>query len=338
MSVPPKRGATDFTLQRKVAEDMRTLIVFILVGLGAQLVDGALGMAFGVTATTLLLFSGIAAAQASFAVHLAEVGTTLASGLSHWKFQNVDWKIVVRLGVPGAIGAFAGATFLSRLSTESATPWTTAILLVIGIYLLIRFGFGLGKAPALALDQEQRQKTGFLVPLGVVGGFVDASGGGGWGPITTSTLLSSGKTTPRRVIGSVSASEFLVSLAASIGFLLGLSDQLAEMGWIVLGLLAGGVLAAPIAAWLVTRISPIVLGTFVGGLLVITNLFKFSDIFEVHGAIVGIVLAAVAVLTVVLGVGAWRRTRADGKGSSADAGGSGVADTSTIPEPALTEK
>ncbi|MFX3880807.1 TSUP family transporter, partial [Streptococcus suis] len=87
---------------------------------------------------------------------------------------------------PGAIGAFAGATFLSRLSTESATPWTTAILLVIGVYLLIRFGFGLGKAPALALDQEQRQKTGFLVPLGVVGGFVDASGGGGWGPITTS--------------------------------------------------------------------------------------------------------------------------------------------------------
>lgn len=317
---------------------MRTLIVFILVGLGAQLVDGALGMAFGVTATTLLLFSGIAAAQASFAVHLAEVGTTLASGLSHWKFNNVDWKIVAKLGIPGAVGAFAGATFLSRLSTESATPWTTGILLVIGIYLLVRFGLGLGKAPALAIDQESQQKTGFLVPLGVVGGFVDASGGGGWGPITTSTLLSSGKTTPRRVIGSVSASEFLVSLAASLGFLLGLSDQLAEMGWIVLGLLAGGVLAAPVAAWLVTRINPIVLGTFVGGLLVITNLFKFSDIYEVHGAIVGIVLAAVAALTVVLGLGALRRARSAGSADVTGEGGTGVADASTTPAHALAEK
>ena len=300
---------------------MRTLIVFILVGIGAQLVDGALGMAFGVTATTLLLFSGVAAAQASFAVHLAEVGTTLASGLSHWRFDNVDWKIVLKLGIPGAVGGFTGATLLSNLSTEAAEPWTTGILLVIGVYLLVRFGFGLGASPVLKRSEERQQKAGFLVPLGLVGGFVDASGGGGWGPITTSTLLSSGRTTPRRVIGSVSASEFLVSLAASIGFLLGLSDQLAEMGWIVLGLLAGGVLAAPLAAWLVSRINPVVLGTFVGGLLVITNLFKFSDILSIHGAVVAVVLLAVLAVTVALGLSAPRRSRAEQKVGAGDGTG-----------------
>lgn len=288
---------------------MRTLIVFILVGIGAQLVDGALGMAFGVTATTLLLFSGVAAAQASFAVHLAEVGTTLASGISHWKFQNVDWKIVLKLGLPGAIGGFTGATLLSSLSTEAAEPWTTGILLVIGAYLLVRFGVGLGKAPVMHKSQETQQKAGFLIPLGAIGGFVDASGGGGWGPVTTSTLLTTGKTTPRRVIGSVAASEFLVSTAASIGFLIGLADQLAQMGWIVLGLLVGGVIAAPIAAWLVSRINPVVLGTFVGGLLVITNLYKYTGIWDISGAVVPVVLGAVLLVTITLGLSAWRRSR-----------------------------
>lgn len=286
---------------------MRTLIIFVIVGIGAQLVDGALGMAFGVTATTLLILSGITAAQASFAVHLAEVGTTLASGLSHWRFRNVDWHIVARLGIPGAIGAFVGATFLSWLSTEAALPVTTAILFVIGVFLLLRFGLGLGKAPALHLDQERKHSAAFLVPLGAIGGFVDASGGGGWGPITSSTLLSSGKTTPRRVIGSVSASEFLVSVAASIGFLLGLAHQLAEMGWIVLGLLAGGVLAAPVAAWLVTRINPIVLGTAVGGLLVATNALRFGEIADLPGELTASAIAGIVVLTLALALNARHR-------------------------------
>jgi uncharacterized protein len=126
---------------------VRSLIIFALVGLGAQLVDGALGMAFGVTASTLLVLSGVAAAQASAAVHLAEVGTTFASGLSHWRFNNIDWSIVLKLGVPGAVGAFLGATVLSSLSTEDAAPLMAAILLVIGIYVLVRFS--LGRPPGL---------------------------------------------------------------------------------------------------------------------------------------------------------------------------------------------
>ncbi|MGB1222680.1 MAG: TSUP family transporter, partial [Mycobacterium sp.] len=107
---------------------MRSLLIFTLVGAGAQLVDGALGMAFGVTATTLLVLSSVGAAQASAAVHLAEVGTTFASGLSHWKFKNIDWAIVAKLGAPGAVGAFVGATVLSSLATEHAAPLMAAIL------------------------------------------------------------------------------------------------------------------------------------------------------------------------------------------------------------------
>src|SRR5688500_19030360 len=118
---------------------MRSLIIFALVGIGAQLVDGALGMAFGVTASTLLVLTGVASAQASAAVHLAEVGTTFASGVSHWKFRNIDWQIVAKLGVPGAVGAFVGATVLTSLSTENAAPLMAAILLGIGVYVLLRF-------------------------------------------------------------------------------------------------------------------------------------------------------------------------------------------------------
>jgi uncharacterized protein len=115
------------------------LLVFTLVGLGAQIVDGTLGMAFGVTATTLLVFTGVGAAHASAAVHFAEVATTLASGVSHWRFGNVDKRVLLRLGIPGGIGAFLGATVLSRLSTESAAPITAGILLAIGVYLIYRF-------------------------------------------------------------------------------------------------------------------------------------------------------------------------------------------------------
>lgn len=244
---------------------MRRLILIALLGSVAQLVDGTLGMAYGVTATTALLITGISPAVASASVHLAEVGTTLASGLSHWRFGNVDWRVVALIGIPGGIGAFAGATFLSNLSTESASLWVAALLLLLGVYILARFATGKVRAVI-----EGRVGGKFLGPLGLVAGFIDATGGGGWGPVATSSLLSSGKLSPRRTVGSVSAAEFIVAVAASIGFLYGLGRSNIPLR-IVAALLIGGVLAAPLAAWLVSRLATRWLGVGVGLVLILTN-------------------------------------------------------------------
>ena len=245
---------------------MKTLVLLALVGLGAQLVDGSLGMAYGVTSTTLLLAIGTNPAAASATVHLAEIGTTLASGLAHWKFGNVDWKVVAKVGVPGAIGSFAGATVLSNLSTEVAAPVMSLILLSLGIYLLIRFTFrGIDRRN---LGKPVRKR--FLAPLGLVAGFVDATGGGGWGPVGTPALLASGRMEPRKVIGSIDTSEFLVAVAASLGFLFALGNQGVDFAWVAV-LLVGGLIAAPIAAWLVRHIPPRLLGSLVGGMIVLTN-------------------------------------------------------------------
>jgi uncharacterized membrane protein YfcA len=245
---------------------VKTLVMLALVGLGAQLVDGSLGMAYGVTSTTLLLAIGTNPAAASATVHLAEIGTTLASGLSHWKFGNVDWKVVAKIGVPGAIGAFAGATVLSSLSTEVAAPVMSLILLTLGAYILVRFTLrGIDRRN---LGKPMRKR--FLGPLGLLAGFVDATGGGGWGPVGTPAILASGRMEPRKVIGSIDTSEFLVALAASLGFLLSLGSRGINALW-VLGLLAGGLVAAPIAAWLVRHIPPRLLGSLVGGIIVVTN-------------------------------------------------------------------
>jgi uncharacterized membrane protein YfcA len=245
---------------------VRTLVLLGLVGLAAQLVDGSLGMAYGVTSTTLLLAIGANPASASATVHLAEIGTTLASGASHWRFGNVDWKVVLKIGIPGAVGAFAGATVLSRLSTEVAAPVMSIILLSLGLYLLIRF-------TVRGLDRKNLGKPlrkRFLTPLGLVGGFLDATGGGGWGPVGTPALLASGRIEPRKVIGSIDTSEFLVALAASAGFIVGIGSAGIDFAWVGV-LLVGGLIAAPIAAWLVRHIPPRVLGSAVGGVIVLTN-------------------------------------------------------------------
>lgn len=245
---------------------MPALVLLGLVGLAAQLVDGSLGMAYGVTSTTLLLAIGTNPAAASATVHLAEIGTTLASGLSHWRFGNVDWTVVRRIAVPGAIGSFAGATFLSKLSTETAAPIMSGILLALGIYILIRFT--MRGVPRRNLGKPVRRR--FLGPLGLVAGFVDATGGGGWGPVGTPALLASGRMEPRKVIGSIDTSEFIVAVAASIGFLIGLGSENIDFSWVAV-LLAGGVIAAPVAAWLVRHVPPRILGSAVGGVIILTN-------------------------------------------------------------------
>ncbi|MDN4518925.1 sulfite exporter TauE/SafE family protein [Mycolicibacterium austroafricanum] len=281
---------------------MRSLLIFTLVGVGAQLVDGALGMAFGVTATTLLVLSGVGAAQASAAVHLAEVGTTFASGLSHWKFKNIDWALVAKLGAPGA---FLGATVLSSLSTEHAAPLMAAILVAIGAYVLLRFSL---RTP-LTLVRGSSHSVKFLTPLGLFGGFIDASGGGGWGPVTTSTLLSQGKTAPRTVIGSVSASEFLVAASASLGFLVGLRQEFLENWPVVVGLMVGGVIAAPFAAWLVTKVSPALLGSAVGGVIVLTNSQKLVHFFDIQWPWSTGIYSVIVVAWAALVIYAWRTSR-----------------------------
>jgi uncharacterized membrane protein YfcA len=257
---------------------VQTLIVLVVVGFLAQLVDGALGMAYGATSASLVLAAGLAPAAASASVHLAELGTTAVSGFSHWRFGNIDWRTVRRLGIPGAIGAFVGAVLLSNISAEIAKPWMASILLVLGVYILLRFT--LKGAPQ---KEGRRYVRGrFVAPLGLGAGFIDATGGGGWGPVSTPTLIASGRMEPRKVIGSVDTSEFLVALAASIGFLLALGSQ-GVKGSYVFALLAGGVVAAPIAAWFVRIVTARILGAAVGGLILITNTRTMFEAFEVSG-------------------------------------------------------
>jgi len=257
---------------------VQVLIVLIVIGFLAQLVDGALGMAYGATSSTLLLASGLSPATASASVHLAELGTTASSGVAHWRFGNVDWRTVRRIGIPGAIGAFLGAIVLSSISAEIARPWMAGVLLALGVYILCRFTlFGVPK------PKGRRYVRGrYLAPLGLGAGFVDATGGGGWGPVATPTILASGKYEPRKVIGSVDTSEFLVALSASIGFLLALGSQ--GVAWkYVLALLIGGIVAAPLAAWLVRLVTAGLLGASVGGLILVTNTRTLFDTFGVPG-------------------------------------------------------
>jgi uncharacterized membrane protein YfcA len=254
---------------------MHVLIVLIVIGFLAQLVDGALGMAYGATSSTLLLAVGLSPATASASVHLAELGTTAASGISHWRFGNVDWRTVRRIGVPGAVGGFVGAVVLSNISAEIARPWMSGILLALGVYILCRFTLVGPPKP-----QGRRYVRGrYLAPLGLGAGFIDATGGGGWGPVATPTILATGKYEPRKVIGSVDTSEFLVALAASIGFLLALGTQGIAFKYVAV-LLIGGIAAAPLAAWLVRLVTPGLLGASVGGLILITN---FRTLFDVYG-------------------------------------------------------
>ena len=295
---------------------MKTIVLLALVGLGAQLVDGSLGMAYGVTSTTLLLAVGTNPAAASATVHLAEIGTTLASGLSHWRFGNVDWKVVAKIGVPGAIGSFAGATVLSQLSTEVAAPVMALILLALGLYLLTRFTLrGIDRRH---LGKPVRKR--FLGPLGLLAGFVDATGGGGWGPVGTPALLASGRMEPRKVNGSIDTSEFLVAVAASLGFLFALGNQGIDAGWVA-ALLVGGLVAAPLAAWLVRHVPPRLLGSLVGGVIVLTNSRTLlrSDWIDAADATRYSVYALIYLVWAGAVAWSWREYRNDGARETADA-------------------
>ena len=288
---------------------MRNLVVLGIVGLIAQLVDGSLGMAYGVTSTTLLLaLAGLTPALASTAVHLSEVGTTLASGVSHWRFGNVDWAKILWLAIPGGIGAFFGAVVLgSILSAEVAEPFVAVFLFLLGGYVLARFAFNRSGEIVKNLPIPRS----FLAPLGLIAGFLDAVGGGGWGPISTPTLLSSGRMEPRKVVGTVDTSEFIVAVAASIGFLISLS--FAQVPWgVVAALLIGGLIAAPLAAWIVRHLNARVLGTAVGGFILLVNANTFLGAIGLNpelNIIVYVAILAVWVTALYFAVAAIRRER-----------------------------
>jgi uncharacterized membrane protein YfcA len=212
------------------------LAPFIAIGFAAQLVDGALGMAFGVISNTMLVgMLGLPPAQASQRVHVVECFTTAISALSHLASGNIDRALFLRLLVPGMIGGIAGATLLSSVDAAAAKPFVLAYLALIGVYLLLR---GLFYPPTIKVARH-------VAPLGLIGGFLDSAGGGGWGPVVTSNLLLQGAE-PRKVVGTVCSVEFFLTLTISATFIVNLG--IADLVGATLGLLIGGAAAAPLGA------------------------------------------------------------------------------------------
>jgi uncharacterized membrane protein YfcA len=228
---------------------------FVAIGVFAQLVDGALGMAFGVIGSTVLMSTGVAPAQASAMIHIAEIFTTAASGISHYVNKNVSWTIVKRIALPGVIGGIIGATVLANIDGKKIAPFVNAYLLIVGIIILVR-----AMRVFAVVDASRRG----MPAIGFAGGTLDAIGGGGWGPMVTSTLIGTGHV-PRFVIGSVSLTEFFVTVATSTTLIL-------HLGWAdltpVVPLILGGLIAAPFAG-LIARVAPTRILMVVVGLLVI---------------------------------------------------------------------
>lgn len=250
-------------------ELLSELLPYIAIGFAAQLIDGALGMAYGVTASTLLLGVGVPPAVSSATVHAAECFTTGTSALSHHAFGNIDRRLFRRLLLPGILGAATGAWLLSRLDGDALKPWIAGYLLLMGVVILVKS----------FRDFPSRRVTSHITPLGFFGALVDAIGGGGWGPIVASSLLARGNEF-RITVGSVNAVEFFVTLTASMVFLvtLGLGH------WdIIVGLAIGGVVAAPFGGWLVKRLPPRPMMCFVGVLVVALSIRTLLKHFGVAG-------------------------------------------------------
>ena len=242
------------------ADLVAQILPFVLVGFLAQLVDGALGMAFGVISTTLLVSRGVDPAVASASVHAVEVFTTGASGVSHVAHRNVNWRLFRRIIIPGVVGGILGAYVLTQISAATARPYVLGYLAAIGLYLLWR-----------ALRHMPRHRNPRIVgPLGFVGGFLDAAGGGGWGPVVTSNLLAQGAH-PRKVIGTVNTAEFFLALTISATFLVSLRAEAFTIA--MAGLLIGGLAAAPFGGLVARRVPARPLLGLVSVVLVLTSIY-----------------------------------------------------------------
>ncbi len=235
------------------------LLLFVAVGFVAQMVDGAIGMAYGVTSTSVMLSLGIPPATASACVHAAETFTTAASGAAHWRLGNVDRKLLLRLALPGMVGGAIGAYLLTELPGDKIKPFINAYLLLVGVLIVWK---------ALSSRAAAGPPPTRVAPLGFIGGLLDSIGGGGWGPIVTSTLIGQG-VTPRYAIGSVNLAEFFVTftISATFVFTIGL-----ELWPIIAGLIIGGVAAAPFAALAAKHMPDTALMIIVGCVVVILSL------------------------------------------------------------------
>jgi uncharacterized protein len=241
--------------------DLAYLLPFIAVGFAAQLVDGALGMAFGVISNTLLVaVLGVPPAIASQRIHLVECFTTAVSGISHLAHGNVDKRLFFRLLVPGMVGGVMGAYVLTSLDASLVKPFVLLYLSGIGIYLLVR---GLAYPPKV-------KEAKLIAPLGLLGGFLDAVGGGGWGPVVTSNLLIQGAD-PRKVVGTVNVVEFFLTVTVSAAFIYHLG--IADVAGATLGLLIGGLLAAPLGALAAKHIPAKYMLVLVGIVLTLTSAY-----------------------------------------------------------------
>jgi uncharacterized membrane protein YfcA len=233
----------------------------VAVGFFAQAIDGALGMAYGITATTFLLSAGASPAAASASVHIAEVFTTGLSGISHVKLGNVNKQLFLRLLIPGMIGAVLGAVVITQFDGKALKPFISAYLLIMGLYIL-RKAF---------LHVVQKREPKHIAKLALFGGFVDAAGGGGWGPVVTTTLIGSGSD-PRTTIGSVNFAEFFLTIASATSFIL-LAGQ--PSTWqLVAGLVFGGLFAAPFAALLCKKLHAKTLLMLIGSLITLISAYN----------------------------------------------------------------
>ena len=243
--------------------------VFITVGFLAQMVDGCLGMAYGVLSTTFLTAIGLPPVTASASIHFAEMFTTFTSAASHLKFRNVDKELMKKLVIPGVLGGIIGAYILAELDASHIKPFVNAYLLILGIYIIIK---GLQKI-------RIKKVTDKIRPLGFIGGMFDAIGGGGWGPIVTTTLVARGNS-PRKTVGTVNTAEFFITLAQSATFFLCIGSY-GQYVNIIAGLLIGGVIAAPLAALVCRKTNVKALTILVGALIVVTNLHTLLRFFKV---------------------------------------------------------
>lgn len=242
---------------------MDQILLYIALGFCAEMIDGTAGMAYGVSSNTFLRSAGVPSAVSSACVHAAEMFTTLASGISHWRMDNVDKNLLRMLLVAGIPGGILGAWVLASFESTLLDGIIDVYLIIMGLVIFYK---------GLRMKHAERDFGAYAYPLGFIGGFSDALGGGGWGPVVTSTLLASGHA-PRKTIGTVNTAEFFVTVAETTTLVV-LVSSFVQYLWIVLGLIIGGVIAAPIAAKLTTKIPTRGILLFVGILVIVLNAWK----------------------------------------------------------------